>query len=101
MYRVGTFVSSAVKPASVATLRTLAQRGCERTLRTKLQQNPVVYKQFMRNYAAPVASEPFLNGSSSTYVEEMYSAWLQDPNSVHKVRAACGMCHDLMRGHKR
>jgi 2-oxoglutarate dehydrogenase E1 component len=33
----------------------------------------------------PVAAEPFLNGSSSIYVEEMYNAWLQDPKSVHAV----------------
>lgn len=31
-----------------------------------------------------VTHEPFLNGSSSVYVEEMYDAWLQDPKSVHK-----------------
>jgi len=30
------------------------------------------------------AAEPFLNGSSSTYVEEMYESWQHDPNSVHK-----------------
>ncbi|XP_018915993.1 2-oxoglutarate dehydrogenase complex component E1 isoform X2 [Bemisia tabaci] len=29
-------------------------------------------------------AEPFLNGSSSSYVEEMYNAWLADPSSVHK-----------------
>ncbi|XP_032783560.2 2-oxoglutarate dehydrogenase, mitochondrial isoform X4 [Daphnia magna] len=29
------------------------------------------------------AAEPFLNGSSSVYVEEMYNSWLQDPKSVH------------------
>ncbi|XP_063701924.1 2-oxoglutarate dehydrogenase complex component E1 isoform X3 [Culicoides brevitarsis] len=29
------------------------------------------------------AAEPFLNGSSSAYVEEMYNAWLKDPTSVH------------------
>ncbi|XP_014239048.1 2-oxoglutarate dehydrogenase, mitochondrial isoform X2 [Trichogramma pretiosum] len=29
------------------------------------------------------ASEPFLNGSTSSYVEEMYNAWLRDPTSVH------------------
>ena len=34
--------------------------------------------------AARVAQEPFLNGSSSTYVEEMYNSWLEDPKSVHK-----------------
>uniref|UniRef100_T1GXX1 2-oxoglutarate dehydrogenase, mitochondrial n=1 Tax=Megaselia scalaris TaxID=36166 RepID=T1GXX1_MEGSC len=29
------------------------------------------------------ASEPFLNGSTSNYVEEMYNNWLRDPTSVH------------------
>ena len=38
-----------------------------------------------RGYMAKAAQEPFLNGSSSVYVEEMYRAWCQDPNSVHKV----------------
>lgn len=41
----------------------------------------------IRCYTAPVASEPFLNGTSSNYVEEMYYAWLENPNSVHKVRS--------------
>ncbi|XP_068217315.1 2-oxoglutarate dehydrogenase-like, mitochondrial isoform X2 [Palaemon carinicauda] len=31
-----------------------------------------------------LAAEPFLNGSSSNYVEEMYTSWLQDPKSVHQ-----------------
>ena len=39
-----------------------------------------------RNYATQAAAEPFLSGSSSIYVEEMYSAWQKDPSSVHKVR---------------
>lgn len=39
----------------------------------------------VRRYAAPVAAEPFLSGSSSNYVEEMYQSWLEDPSSVHKV----------------
>jgi hypothetical protein len=38
-----------------------------------------------RHYNAPVQTEPFLNGSSSAYVEEMYNAWLADPKSVHVV----------------
>uniref|UniRef100_A0A8B9KV36 2-oxoglutarate dehydrogenase complex component E1 n=1 Tax=Astyanax mexicanus TaxID=7994 RepID=A0A8B9KV36_ASTMX len=37
-----------------------------------------------RRYTAPVAAEPFLNGTSSNYVEEMYYAWLENPKSVHK-----------------
>ena len=35
--------------------------------------------------AAMVAQEPFLNGSSSNYVEEMYLSWKEDPKSVHRV----------------
>lgn len=35
--------------------------------------------------AQSAAAEPFLNGSSSVYVEEMYNSWLQDPKSVHAV----------------
>lgn len=43
-----------------------------------------------RHYNAPVATEPFLNGSSSAYVEEMYNAWLADPKSVHVVSSSSG-----------
>ncbi|KAF6023589.1 hypothetical protein EB796_018093 [Bugula neritina] len=47
------------------------------------------YKSFNVNSvrhqtSSSVAAEPFLNGSSSIYIEEMYRAWEQDPNSVHK-----------------
>jgi 2-oxoglutarate dehydrogenase N-terminus len=31
------------------------------------------------------AAEPFLNGSSTAYVEEMYNSWQRDPASVHAV----------------
>ncbi|XP_055707322.1 2-oxoglutarate dehydrogenase complex component E1 isoform X4 [Phlebotomus papatasi] len=36
----------------------------------------------LRHYNS-AAAEPFLNGSSSNYVEDMYNAWLRDPASVH------------------
>ncbi|ELU17896.1 hypothetical protein CAPTEDRAFT_171283 [Capitella teleta] len=35
-------------------------------------------------HSSSVTAEPFLNGSSSQYVEEMYNAWQDDPSSVHK-----------------
>uniref|UniRef100_A0A8C3VAE0 2-oxoglutarate dehydrogenase complex component E1 n=1 Tax=Catharus ustulatus TaxID=91951 RepID=A0A8C3VAE0_CATUS len=44
---------------------------------------PRTFQQF-RCYSAPVAAEPFLSGTSSNYVEEMYYAWLENPKSVHK-----------------
>lgn len=31
----------------------------------------------------PAAKDAFLQGNSAGYVEEMYSAWLRDPSSVH------------------
>ncbi|CAL7942906.1 unnamed protein product [Xylocopa violacea] len=43
----------------------------------------VMVTEPIRKYSHRVATEPFLNGSSSSYVEEMYNAWLQDPHSVH------------------
>ncbi|XP_023193934.1 2-oxoglutarate dehydrogenase, mitochondrial isoform X2 [Xiphophorus maculatus] len=40
--------------------------------------------QPVRSLSASVAAEPFLNGTSSNYVEEMYYTWLEDPRNVHK-----------------
>ncbi|CDQ75895.1 unnamed protein product [Oncorhynchus mykiss] len=48
--------------------------------------------QPMRSYTASVSAEPFLNGTSSNYVEEMYYAWLENPRSVHKVRDCVCLC---------
>ncbi|KRZ26914.1 2-oxoglutarate dehydrogenase, mitochondrial, partial [Trichinella pseudospiralis] len=39
------------------------------------------------NFPAPMsrmAAEPFLNGTSSIYIEEMFESWKNDPKSVHK-----------------
>lgn len=38
-----------------------------------------------QRYVSSGTSEPFLSGSNSNYVEEMYYAWLENPQSVHKV----------------
>jgi len=35
------------------------------------------------------AAEPFMNGSNTAYVEEMYNAWLRDPTTVHAVSSCC------------
>ncbi|CAO1326799.1 unnamed protein product [Diamesa tonsa] len=34
-------------------------------------------------YSSSAAAEPFLNGSNTQYVEEMYNTWLRDPAAVH------------------
>ncbi|KAK6009279.1 hypothetical protein OSTOST_25817, partial [Ostertagia ostertagi] len=36
-----------------------------------------------QSLASAVSSEPFMNATSSTYIEQMYSAWKADPKSVH------------------
>uniref|UniRef100_A0A6M2DTF2 2-oxoglutarate dehydrogenase, mitochondrial n=1 Tax=Xenopsylla cheopis TaxID=163159 RepID=A0A6M2DTF2_XENCH len=36
-----------------------------------------------RKYNVPASQESFLSGTSGSYVEDMYNAWLQDPKSVH------------------
>lgn len=73
-------------------LRTCATRlrpiTASQTAQSLSQQRPAVFNrtlQSIRRYTAPVAAEPFLNGTSSNYVEEMYYAWLENPKSVHKV----------------
>ena len=53
----------------------LGYKSLQLNTRTSLQQR----------HQNTAAAEPFLNGSSSIYIEEMYQAWQQDPNSVHKV----------------
>lgn len=45
-----------------------------------------------RHLNTPLASEPFLNGTSSNYVEEMYYTWLENPKSVHKVQMNLILC---------
>ncbi|CAL1677275.1 unnamed protein product [Lasius platythorax] len=73
------------------TLAPLAPRICgpERYASWVVRSHPltrisqVIFSESARKYNSRVATEPFLNGSSSSYVEEMYNAWLQDPHSVH------------------
>uniref|UniRef100_A0A3Q2R2X4 2-oxoglutarate dehydrogenase complex component E1 n=1 Tax=Fundulus heteroclitus TaxID=8078 RepID=A0A3Q2R2X4_FUNHE len=65
-------LAAAQTPLSLAQSRLSPLEGGLRTL------EPV------RCLNASVAAEPFLNGTSSNYVEEMYYAWLEDPKTVHK-----------------
>lgn len=69
-----------------ARLRPLTASQTAQSLPWQRQQaTPRTFRP-VRCYTAPVAAEPFLNGTSSNYVEEMYYAWLENPKSVHKVR---------------
>jgi hypothetical protein len=40
------------------------------------------------NKTSELTAEPFLNGSSGIYVEQMYESWRRDPSSVHASWAA-------------
>lgn len=37
------------------------------------------------SFSVAAGAEPFLSGTSSLYVEQMYESWKKDPQSVHKV----------------
>lgn len=69
----------------VAKLRPLTASQTVKTISQHRLAAPRTFQQ-LRCYSAPVAAEPFLSGTSSNYVEEMYYAWLENPKSVHKVR---------------
>jgi len=72
--------------------RPLAGKALQRTFSSSPVKTP---KQGIRLYSTPatsVVAEPFLNGTSSTYVEEMYESWLENPGSVHKVNVMLTAC---------
>lgn len=83
-------------------LRTCAAKlrplTASQTVKTISQHRPAAPRTFqqIRCYSAPVAAEPFLSGTSSNYVEEMYYAWLENPKSVHKVRSSLARISPLL-----
>lgn len=50
-----------------------------------LSVSPPTHAQIPSRLYNSAAAEPFLNGTNSGYVEEMYNNWLRDPASVHAV----------------
>lgn len=52
-----------------------------------LEKQDIARRVFLprQRYVSSGSSEPFLSGSNSNYVEEMYYAWLENPKSVHQV----------------
>lgn len=96
-----------IQKTAMHRLRTCAARlrpiTASQTAKNLSQQRPAATPrtfQPFRCYTAPVAAEPFLNGTSSNYVEEMYYAWLENPKSVHKVRGrghAVGWCEERLK----
>jgi len=58
-----------------------------RTIASNKSNLPAAFTARDKSSAPPppstLAAEPFLNGNSANYIDEMYSSWLQDPRSVH------------------
>lgn len=69
----------------VNVVRPTAVRLCSTSSSGGINNDGLKNKSNVRQFASQVAAEPFLNGSSSNYVEEMFFAWEKDPASVHKV----------------
>lgn len=70
---------STLTPLTWAVLsKTRSETAILRLLKGRFGFHPI------RKYVTRAAAEPFLNGSSSVYVEEMFNAWTKDPSSVHK-----------------
>ena len=69
------------------TLRTLQSRHLASTPQIRNKR----YDNINQSYGTSVGAEPFINGTSSSYVEEMYDSWKSDPQSVHKV-SSIGCC---------
>ncbi len=83
MHRLRTTVTRLRPLTAAQTAQSLSQprlSASDRGLRTF---------QPVRRQNTSVAAEPFLNGTSSNYVEEMYYAWLENPRNVHKVLNVC------------
>ena len=89
MYRLRTLLTSVHKPC----LAVWDGRVCQpasRVLGLLAPGSVAATTAGTRPYASGVAAEPFLSGTSSSYVEDMFLAWQQDPNSVHKVSMTSG-----------
>ncbi|CAH8567365.1 unnamed protein product [Schistosoma turkestanicum] len=52
-------------------------------LRLQYTTRKCLYTSALR-FQNPTSKEPFLNGTSSNYLEDIYEAWLLNPDSVHK-----------------
>lgn len=79
----------AVRAPTLQTARSLCSSRANREkqnagLRSSSRTASTTSSSQQQAVAAAAKAEPFLSGSSSVYVEEMYESWLQDPKSVHK-----------------
>lgn len=76
MHRASTAFNLAISPMASQSFATWLLKGSSKKL------NNVVATITLRGYNS-VAAEPFANGTTASYVEEMYNSWCRDPSSVH------------------
>lgn len=78
-------VAAVVSKAKLHTtqIRSNAAPSETKTTLKPIQSSPT--QQIRSVSMAKMAAEPFMNGTSSVYIEEMYRAWVENPESVHKV----------------
>ncbi|KAJ1548780.1 hypothetical protein HK405_015274 [Cladochytrium tenue] len=76
---------AALHPAATSSSCLAAAAATTLGSHVRVFSSSVVAAQATAAAAAPVnfPTETFLSGTSSTYVEDMYEAWLADPSSVH------------------
>ncbi|XP_061783339.1 2-oxoglutarate dehydrogenase complex component E1-like isoform X1 [Nerophis lumbriciformis] len=80
MHRLLSTAATRLRPlTSAQSVRTTSVSGTHPDVRRDGRAPESARRQNFR-----VAAEPFLNGASSNYVEEMYLAWLEEPSDVHK-----------------
>lgn len=58
-------------------------RALRRFPNVSLRSTTQVHRTLATPAKPPSPNDPFANGTNTYYVEEMYRAWRQDPNSVH------------------
>nr|XP_039273817.1 2-oxoglutarate dehydrogenase, mitochondrial-like isoform X1 [Styela clava] len=79
----------AVRTPALRTLRSISTTSANRKKHDNVASNSsrsasTTSSSQQQAVAAAAKAEPFLSGSSSVYVEDMYESWLQDPSTVHK-----------------
>ncbi|VDD86985.1 unnamed protein product [Enterobius vermicularis] len=79
MYRVHMFTRIPVHSC----LGRISTRLKSTTLAQPAGKNAVNTSRTAASAAIAVKAEPFMNGTSGIYIEQMYESWKKDPNSVH------------------
>ncbi|XP_033747681.1 LOW QUALITY PROTEIN: 2-oxoglutarate dehydrogenase, mitochondrial-like [Pecten maximus] len=84
MYRVKTICCGLARPATSIKVLQYCRPCSQVKVSSDSKDSQFSRGPTARKYATKAAAEPFLSGTSSAYVEEMYNSWLKDANSVHK-----------------